>query len=168
MPRVPAHRSFLSRHARPIRKPVHALDGFSSPGRTSAMARMPVEFSTMPQSPAVVLRGFYDRLLAAYGPQHWWPADTPTEVAIGAILTQNTAWGNVEQAIKRLEQAHRDLGRNWTVTAQHAGTTYLLVLFGQEGHLRDVTENYRNALSGQEDASYVQPLRDRLAALERR
>ena len=62
----------------------------------------------MSQSPAAVLRAFYDRLLATYGPQRWWPADTPTEVAIGAILTQNTAWHNVEQAIKRLS-AHRAL-----------------------------------------------------------
>ena len=42
---------------------------------------------------------------AAYGPQHWWPAETPTEVIIGAILTQNTAWRNVEQAIVNLKQA---------------------------------------------------------------
>ena len=46
----------------------------------------------------------YDLLWAAYGPQHWWPARTPTEVVIGAILTQNTAWKNVERAIVRLRQ----------------------------------------------------------------
>ncbi len=47
----------------------------------------------------------YDRLWAAYGPQHWWPAETPTEVVIGAILTQNTAWKNVEKAIANLKRA---------------------------------------------------------------
>ena len=47
----------------------------------------------------------YDRLWSAYGPQHWWPADSPTEVVIGAILTQNTAWTNVERAIGNLRQA---------------------------------------------------------------
>ena len=47
----------------------------------------------------------FDRLLSAYGPQHWWPADSPTEVVIGAILTQNTAWINVERAIANLKQA---------------------------------------------------------------
>ena len=47
----------------------------------------------------------YDRLWSAYGPQHWWPARTPTEVVIGAILTQNTAWKNVERAIENLKQA---------------------------------------------------------------
>ncbi len=51
------------------------------------------------------LRLIYDRLYAAYGPQGWWPAKTPTEVVIGAILTQNTAWTNVERAIENLRRA---------------------------------------------------------------
>lgn len=46
----------------------------------------------------------YQHLLAQHGPQHWWPADTPFEVMVGAILTQNTAWLNVEHAIKALRQ----------------------------------------------------------------
>lgn len=45
----------------------------------------------------------YHRLLAHYGPQHWWPADSPLEVIIGAILTQSAAWGNVEKAITNLK-----------------------------------------------------------------
>ena len=51
------------------------------------------------------LEELYNRLFNAYGPQHWWPADTPFEIMIGAILTQNTAWTNVEKAIKNLKQA---------------------------------------------------------------
>lgn len=47
----------------------------------------------------------YRRLYAAYGPQDWWPAETPFEVMAGAILTQNTAWRNVEKAIANLKQA---------------------------------------------------------------
>jgi len=47
----------------------------------------------------------FDRLAAHFGPLHWWPADTPFEVVVGAILTQNTAWRNVEQAISRLKEA---------------------------------------------------------------
>ena len=43
-------------------------------------------------------------LLQAYGKQQWWPADTPFEVMLGAILTQNTAWSNVEKAIDNLKQ----------------------------------------------------------------
>lgn len=51
------------------------------------------------------LRAFYDAMYKALGPQHWWPAQTPTEVIIGAILTQNTAWRNVERAIDNLKRA---------------------------------------------------------------
>jgi len=44
----------------------------------------------------------YRLLLAHYGLQHWWPADSPFEVMVGAILTQNTAWTNVERGLERL------------------------------------------------------------------
>lgn len=44
-------------------------------------------------------------LLAEYGPQSWWPADTPFEVMVGAILTQNTSWAGVEKAIANLKVA---------------------------------------------------------------
>ncbi|PIR16317.1 MAG: endonuclease [Deltaproteobacteria bacterium CG11_big_fil_rev_8_21_14_0_20_49_13] len=47
----------------------------------------------------------YDRLFKAFGPQHWWPGETPFEVMVGAILTQNTNWGNVERAIANLKKA---------------------------------------------------------------
>jgi endonuclease-3 related protein len=49
--------------------------------------------------------GIYRRMLGRYGPQHWWPAETPFEVMVGAVLTQNTAWGNVERAITNLKRA---------------------------------------------------------------
>jgi len=54
---------------------------------------------------ADVLRQFYDALYEQYGAQHWWPADTPLEVMVGAVLTQNTNWQNVERAIARLRAA---------------------------------------------------------------
>ncbi len=44
----------------------------------------------------------FEHLLEHFGPRHWWPADTPFEMVIGAILTQNTAWTNVEKAIANL------------------------------------------------------------------
>lgn len=54
----------------------------------------------------------YDTLYACYGPQHWWPGDTPFEVMAGAVLTQNTAWTNVEKAITNLKaQHHLDAAR---------------------------------------------------------
>ena len=47
----------------------------------------------------------YQRLYEAYGPQHWWPGDSPFEVIIGAILTQSAAWSNVEKAMFNLKAA---------------------------------------------------------------
>jgi len=46
----------------------------------------------------------YNQLLKAFGPQHWWPGDSPLEVSIGAILTQNTNWTNVEKTIANLKR----------------------------------------------------------------
>jgi endonuclease-3 related protein len=46
----------------------------------------------------------YKKLYQTFGPQHWWPGKTPLEIAIGAILTQNTNWGNVEKAIDNLKK----------------------------------------------------------------
>lgn len=48
------------------------------------------------------MKAVFEALLGAYGPQHWWPAQTPFEVMVGAVLTQNTAWTNVERALERL------------------------------------------------------------------
>ena len=63
------------------------------------MAREPVEFDP----PSGALRALYDGLLAQYGTQPWWPAETPFEVVVGAVLTQNAAWSNVEKAIAQLK-----------------------------------------------------------------
>jgi endonuclease-3 related protein len=52
-----------------------------------------------------LLTDIYRRLLARFGPQHWWPAPAPFEIIIGAILTQSTAWTNVEKAIANLKAA---------------------------------------------------------------
>ena len=49
------------------------------------------------------LLDIYQLLYEQYGPQHWWPAETPLEMIIGAILTQSAAWTNVEKAIHNLK-----------------------------------------------------------------
>ena len=49
-----------------------------------------------------LLLGVHDAMLAGLGPSHWWPGETPFEIALGAILTQNTAWTNVEKALHNL------------------------------------------------------------------
>jgi len=48
---------------------------------------------------------FYEALLAYYGPQGWWPGQSDFEVVVGAVLTQNTSWANVEKALAKLKEA---------------------------------------------------------------
>ncbi len=52
------------------------------------------------------LRGIFRALLRRFGPQRWWPGDSPFEIMAGAILTQNTNWANVEKAIVNLKRAN--------------------------------------------------------------
>lgn len=51
------------------------------------------------------LQEIFDRLDEHFGPLHWWPAGSPFEVVVGAVLTQNTSWKNVEKAIESLKRA---------------------------------------------------------------
>ncbi len=53
-----------------------------------------------------MVRKIYRKLSRAWGPQHWWPAETPFEIVAGAILTQNTSWTNVERALAKLREAN--------------------------------------------------------------
>jgi endonuclease-3 related protein len=53
------------------------------------------------------LNEIYQLLFERFGPQHWWPGETQFEIITGAILTQNTNWGNVEKAIANLKSAGR-------------------------------------------------------------
>jgi endonuclease-3 related protein len=55
---------------------------------------------------AAPLQETYERLLDAFGPQNWWPGDSPFEIMVGAVLVQNTAWRNVERAIANLREAN--------------------------------------------------------------
>jgi endonuclease III related protein len=52
------------------------------------------------------IRTYYYALFNAWGPQHWWPAQSPFEVIVGTYLTQNTSWTNVEKALANLRSAH--------------------------------------------------------------
>jgi len=51
-----------------------------------------------------ILMEIHNLLFTAFGPQNWWPAETDLEMMIGAILTQNTSWNNVEKAIQNLKE----------------------------------------------------------------
>jgi len=55
--------------------------------------------------PEQAVLAIYRKLSRAWGPQHWWPAEAPFEVIVGAILTQNTSWTNVERALANLRNA---------------------------------------------------------------
>jgi len=63
--------------------------------------------STNPSTASVRRRllRLYRRCYAHFGPLHWWPGDSAFEICVGAILTQNTAWTNVEKAIANLKKA---------------------------------------------------------------
>ena len=74
---------------------------------------------------APVLEKFYALAEHRYGPTGWWPADTPFEIAVGAILVQNTAWRNVEKAIQNLKNA-RALDPNIISALPHADLEYLI------------------------------------------
>ncbi len=67
-------------------------------------APIPVDFPAAEDAGATVAV-YADTLLEAYGPQNWWPARTRFEVIVGAFLTQNTSWTNVEHAMKNLRRA---------------------------------------------------------------
>jgi endonuclease-3 related protein len=79
---------------------------------TPTPALPPFDGDAAPDAPlpprAIALRVYYHALFAAFGPQHWWPSSTsggPFEIIVGAILTQSTAWTNVERAIANLRRA---------------------------------------------------------------
>jgi endonuclease III related protein len=61
-----------------------------------------------------LLREMYEAMLARFSHQGWWPGDTPLEMCVGAILTQNTNWGNAAKALVNLKAAAR-----MSVTALH-------------------------------------------------
>lgn len=65
-------------------------------------------FANYPSNPRAVLqtalRTYYDALFAAHGRQYWWPGRTRFEIIVGAILTQNTSWTNVEIALRKLRR----------------------------------------------------------------
>jgi endonuclease-3 related protein len=54
--------------------------------------------------PTAALSTYYELLFAAHGPQHWWPGRSTFEIIVGAVLTQNTSWTNVEMAIENLRR----------------------------------------------------------------
>src|SRR4029077_8420079 len=75
------------------------------PGRDRGSKRPVPRGAAQAAPPFGELMRYYEAMSGALGPMHWWPARTPFEVIVGAILTQSTAWGNVERAIANLRAA---------------------------------------------------------------
>jgi endonuclease-3 related protein len=86
----------------------------------------------------------YNKLLDHYGALHWWPARTPYEVLVGAILTQNTAWSNVEKAIANFGC---NLSPEFVMNLSQAKLTEIIRpagFFNQKAvYLREVTQWFR-------------------------
>ena len=92
---------------------------------------------------SISLQTLYKTLLAAYGHQQWWPGESPFEVMVGAVLTQNTSWKNVEKAIENLRREdlldpHRLLAVEPEVLAE---------LIRPAGYFRMKTGRLRNLLT---------------------
>jgi endonuclease III related protein len=87
----------------------------------------------------VGLMEIYGRLFAHFGPQGWWPADDPFEMAVGAVLTQATAWRNVEMAIANLRRA----GRLSVQGIHSAPAARLEELIRPSGYYRSKTKKLR-------------------------
>ena len=114
------------------KKGTPALDG--KPSRHARPGRMPAE---RPPSLRVrrLIATFYRTLLRQWGPQNWWPAESQFEVIVGAILTQNTSWTNVERAMRNLRQA----GMLSLKSISEAESAHLETLLRPAGYFRQKT-----------------------------
>ncbi|MFH1874537.1 MAG: endonuclease III domain-containing protein [Pseudomonadota bacterium] len=88
------------------------------------------------------LKTIYNLLHREFGPQHWWPGEKAFEVMVGAILTQNTNWGNVEKAINNLK-AHNLLS---VKKMYETNPNTLADLIRPAGYFRVKTKRLRNFL----------------------
>lgn len=85
----------------------------------------------------------YDRLAKHYGPSGWWPGQTSLEIIVGAVLTQNTAWKNVEKALDNLKEAGV-LDINALYNISHEG---LASLIRPSGYYNIKAERLKNLIS---------------------
>jgi endonuclease-3 related protein len=113
---------------------VEAAIGQASGRKRRLRKRASLATATSPPTPppAGELLRYYEAMSGALGPMHWWPARTPFEVIVGAILTQSTAWANVERAIANLREA-RMLVPSAILRAR---TTRLAALVRPSGYFR--------------------------------
>ncbi len=118
-----------------------------------------------------ILRSYYETMFSRLGPRHWWPARSAFEVIVGAILTQNTSWSNVERAIANLRRekllALRSLER--TRTSRLAKLIRSSGYFRQKARkLKSLVRFLRKEYGGSLDRMFQTPtadLREKLLSL---
>lgn len=107
------------------------------------------------------IKSFYHALYDAYGPQGWWPGDGVVEIVVGAILTQNTAWTNVQRAIANLRKAKlltwdalRDISDDDLAAAIRPSGTYRV----KAKRIRAFVDWLFREFDGDTDAMFARPL----------
>jgi endonuclease-3 related protein len=103
---------------------------------------VPAQPSTLDPQPCH-LEAFFNALYSYWGPQHWWPGETPFEVMVGAVLTQNTNWTNVEKAIGQLK-AH---GMLEPLALYHAPVEQLAALIRSSGYYNIKARRLKNFIA---------------------
>jgi endonuclease III related protein len=115
------------------------------------------------EKPEAILRAMYRKLSRTWGRQHWWPAETAFEVIVGAILTQNTSWTNVERAIASLRAA----GTLSVVGIRDVPQPKLEKLIRSSGYFRQKTQRLKNFVAFL-DARYAGSLEQMFSAPTKR
>ena len=120
--------------------------------------------SAIRNSQSAILITIYRKLHQTYGPRHWWPGETSFEVMVGAILTQNTSWRNVEKAIQKLKE-NRVLNPEGI---HHLKKSQLAPLIRSSGYYRikaDRLKSFIDFLFEEYDGDLKRMKRERLAEL---
>jgi len=109
----------------------------------------------------------YRKLYKAYGPRHWWPGETSFEVMVGAILTQNTSWKNVEKAIQKLK-AKGVLNPQGVFRLKRSQLAPLIKSSGYYRIKADRLKSFIDFLFGQYDGNIRRMKKERLEELRER
>jgi endonuclease III related protein len=124
--------------------------------------------TTMSPGARSLLLEIYERLYSTLGPSGWWPGETPLEIVVGAILTQNTSWHNVEQALGRLKEegvlsveSLTQIGEDRLAEMVRPAGTYRLKARRLKNFFHFLQEEYHGRIEGLVDPP-LEKLRDQL------
>jgi len=114
-----------------------------------------------------LLMEIYRKLYEAYGPRHWWPGETPFEVMVGAILTQNTSWRNVEKALQKLK-AKKILNPRGIYSLKRSQLAPLIRSSGYYRIKADRLKSFMDFLFAEYDGDLKRMKRERLRELRKK